>query len=67
MPLSENQFKKQGQKGDVGKGVGQKEIGKYLKRVGLPRDLHEIGGLGTCMLLMNYLTQINSIKTISKL
>ena len=33
--------------------------------MGLPRSPHEIGGLGTCMLLMNYLTQANLMMTIS--
>ena len=41
------------------KGVGQKEIRKHLERVGLQRGPHKIGGLGTCKLLMNYLTQTN--------
>ena len=33
----------------------------------LPKGPHEITGLGTCMLLMNYLTQTDLMKTVSKL
>ena len=47
-------------------GVGQKGVGKHLE-VRLPWGSHEIGGLGTCMLLMNYLTQTSLMMTISKL
>ena len=41
------------------KGVGQKDKRKNWKEVGLQRGPHKIGGLGTCKLLMNYLTQTN--------
>ena len=45
------------QKRRCGQGVEQKRVGKHLKGVGLPRGPQEISELGTCMLLMNYLTQ----------
>lgn len=55
-------------KKEVGiKGLGRRASGNIWKGVGFPRDPHNIGGLGTCMLLMNYLTQTNLMKTVSKL
>ena len=46
--------------------LGRRGPGNILKGMGLPRDPHNLGGLGTCMLLMSYLTQTNLMKTISQ-
>ena len=46
---------------------GKNGVEKHLEEVGLPRGLHKLGGLGSSVLLMNYLTQTNLMMTISKL
>ena len=38
--------------------ISLSKLSYEIRRV-LPRGPHKIGGLGTCILLMNYLTQTN--------
>lgn len=45
---------------------GQKGKEKIWERE-LQRDPHKIGRLGNCMLLINFLTETNSVMAISKL
>ena len=45
------------------RGLGKRGLEKHSEKQGLPinRIAHKIGGLETCLFLMNYLTQTNSM------
>ena len=48
----------------MGEGVGQKGVGIHLEGVGGYQGVPLNKWVGACILLMNYLTQTNSMMTI---